>query len=97
MEPREWEALVADNEDRLYRAALAILRDPGEAEDAVQDAFLKLLERRPAFESPEHRRNWLMKVTVNGCKTRLRAPWRRPSPAPRASRPGLRTQREVFP
>ena len=82
---------MADNEDRLYRAALAILRDPGEAEDAVQDAFLKLLERRPAFESPEHRRNWLMKVTVNGCKTRLRAPWRRrhvplsealPAPAP---------------
>ena len=91
MEQREWEALVADNEDRLYRAALAILRDPGEAEDAVQDAFLKLLERRPAFESPEHRRNWLMKVTVSGCKTRLRAPWRRrhvplsealPAPAP---------------
>ena len=36
--PVDWEALVTQNENRLYRAALAILGDPHEAEDAVQDA-----------------------------------------------------------
>ena len=29
------------------------------------------------FESPAHARAWLLRVTVNGCKSRLRAPWRR--------------------
>ncbi len=48
IQAEDWERLVRGNEDRMYRAALAILGDPGEAEDAVQDAFLKYLEKRPA-------------------------------------------------
>lgn len=75
--PVDWEQLVTDNENRLYRAALAILGDPAEAEDAVQDTFLKYLEKQPQLESPGHERAWLMRVTVNGCKTRLRSPWHR--------------------
>ncbi len=46
--PVDWETLVKENEDRLYRAALAILGDAQEAEDAVQDTFLKFLEKAPA-------------------------------------------------
>ena len=73
--PVDWETLVKENEDRLYRAALAILGDAQEAEDAVQDTFLKFLEKAPAeLDSPPA---WLMRVLVNGCKSRLRAPWRR--------------------
>ena len=46
--PVDWEQLVNENENHLYRAALAILRDAHEAEDAVQDTFLKfLLEKCP--------------------------------------------------
>ena len=48
-----------------------------EAEDAVQDAFVKYLEKAPAFASGEHERAWLLRVLINGCKSRLRAPWRR--------------------
>ena len=77
IQAEDWERLVRGNEDRMYRAALAILGDPGEAEDAVQDAFLKYLEKRPALDGPRHQANWLLKVTVNGCKSRLRSPWRR--------------------
>ena len=75
--PVDWETLVTENENRLYRAALAILGDPQEAEDAVQDAFLRCWEKAPEFESGEHAKAWLLRVTVNGCKSRLRAPWRR--------------------
>ena len=74
--PVDWEQLVNENENRLYRAALAILGDPGEAEDAVQETFLKFLEKQPRTESPAHTRNWLMRVTVNDCRSRLRSPWR---------------------
>ena len=74
--PVDWEALVTENANRLYRTALALLKDRSEAEDAVQDAFLKYWEKRPQVESEAHQRAWLMRVLVNGCKTRLRSPWR---------------------
>lgn len=78
--PVDWERLVADNENKLYRAALAILGDPHEAQDAVQDAFVKYLEKAPAqLENPGA---WLMRVLVNGCKSRLRLAWRRVVPLP---------------
>jgi RNA polymerase sigma-70 factor (ECF subfamily) len=72
--PVDWEKLVTDNENRLYRAALAILGDVQEAEDAVQDTFLTFLEKAPA--QLEHENAWLMRVLVNGCKSRLRLRWR---------------------
>ena len=78
--PVDWEMLVTHNETSLYRAALAILGDPHEAEDAVQDAFVRYLEKAPAdLETPSA---WLMRVLVNGCKSRLRLAWRRVGPLP---------------
>ena len=78
--PVDWTQLVTENENRLYRAALAILGDRQEAEDAVQDAFVKFLEKAPAeLENPGA---WLMRVLVNGCKSRLRLAWRRVGPLP---------------
>lgn len=71
------EFLVNTYEDTLYRAALAILGDVCEAEDAVQDAFLRCWEKAPEFDSPAHAKAWLLRVLVNGCKSRLRSPWRR--------------------
>ena len=78
--PVDWEALVTHNETRLYRAALAILGDPQEAEDAVQDAFVRYLEKAPT--DLENSSAWLMRVLVNGCKSRLRLAWRRVGPLP---------------
>jgi len=86
--PVDWEALVTENENRLYRTALAILGDPHEAEDAVQDAFLRFLEKAPAqLDNPGA---WLLRVLVNDCRSRLRLAWRRvgtlpetlPAPSP---------------
>ena len=76
-DPDRLEELIRTHQDTLYRAALAILGDAQEAEDAVQDAFLRCWEKAPDFESGEHAKAWLLRVTVNGCKSRLRAPWRR--------------------
>jgi len=61
--------------NRLYRTALAILGSKAEAEDVVQDTFIKLFERSQYFESPNHEVAWLIKVTVNLCKNRLRSHW----------------------
>ncbi len=78
--PVDWESLVTRNENRLYRVALSILGDPHEAEDAVQDAFIRLLERAPDdLENPDA---WLTRVVINGCKSRLRLVWRQVGPLP---------------
>lgn len=72
----EW---IDQYENTLFRAALAILGDYHEAEDAVQDAFLRYLEKGPEFRDEDHGRAWLLTVTANGCKSRLRARNRRPT------------------
>ena len=76
-DPDRLEEVIATYETTLYRAALAVLGDAHEAEDAVQDAFLRYWERAPDFPDAARERAWLLTVTVNGCKSRLRAPWRR--------------------
>lgn len=73
------EALIDQYEATLLRAALAILGDPFEAEDAVQDTFLRYLERRPDFRDEGHEKAWLLTVCANGCKSRLRSRKRRPT------------------
>lgn len=73
------EALIDKHENTLLRTALAILCDPFEAEDAVQDTFLRYLEKRPEFRDEDHARAWLLTVCANGCKSRLRRLRRHPS------------------
>lgn len=73
------EDLVNKHEHTLYRAALAILGDPQEAEDAVQETYLRYLEKRPGFRDGDHEKAWLLKVTANRCKSVLRARRRHPA------------------
>ena len=66
------EQLVNMYENTLFRTALAILGDRAGAEDAVQDTFLRYLEKRPEFADGNHEKAWLLRVTANACKSRLR-------------------------
>lgn len=77
MNPNRLEETVRKHENTLYRTALAVLGDAHEAQDAVQDTFVRYLEKAPEFDSPEHEKAWLIRVTVNGCRSRLRSPWRK--------------------
>lgn len=75
--PEDFEALVARYENRLYRTALAIMGNVPDAEDVVQEVFLRAYEKAPDFETDEHKTAWLVRVTVNLCNSRLRSPWRK--------------------
>ena len=61
-----------------YRTARLILRDPADAEDAVQDAFLRAWRFRDAAPKDGGWQPWLYRVVVNACYSRLRreVPWR---------------------
>lgn len=67
--------IVERNGDRLFRAAIAVLKSRAEAEDIVQDVFVKYFEKKPQFESGEHETAWLLRVTINMCRSRLRSGW----------------------
>ena len=73
------ENLIDQYEHTLFCAALAILGDYHEAEDAVQDTFLRFLEKQPQFRDEGHEKAWLLTVCANGCKSRLRQRKRRPT------------------
>ena len=67
-------ALVFRGEiDALYRTALRLLGSPEEAEDAVQDAYLRIAHPAQPQEMPRHPRGWIFRVLRNLCIDKLRA------------------------
>ncbi len=56
-----------------YRTACLVLRDPHEAQDAVQEAFLRVWRFRDAVPPAEARKAWLYRVVVNACISRVRS------------------------
>lgn len=64
--------LVQPYERRVYTAALAILRNPTEAEDVAQDAILKALMHIGQFRSEAKFSTWLTQITVNEALMRRR-------------------------
>ena len=77
MERTEFMRAVETCRDTVYRVALHHFASPPDAEDAVQEVFLRLYTREETFESQEHLRRWLIRVTVNYCRDVLKSPWRR--------------------
>lgn len=64
----------------MLKAAFSLLKSTADAEDAVQDAFLIFITKAPDFKSEEHRKAWLLRVTINISKNMLKAGWRNNEP-----------------
>lgn len=64
--------LFAEHGAALYRFCLFTLRRPQDAEDVVQDTFLKLLPHLAGGGARATLRAWLFAVAANGCRDRLR-------------------------
>ena len=59
------DSIAKDNMQRLYANAFMLLGSKHDAEDAAEEAIYQLYRRKPEFESDEHARAWLIRVTVN--------------------------------
>ena len=55
----------------LYRVAVVMLGNCHDAEDMVQDVLSRYMEHKKDFRDETHEKAWLIRVTVNLCKTRL--------------------------
>lgn len=64
----------------VYRLAYARTGSAADAEDVMQDVFLRLLTKAPEFESDEHAKAWLLRVTANRSADLFRSPWGRRVP-----------------
>lgn len=59
--------------DTVKRICLVYLKNEADMEDIFQDVFLKYALFSGTFESEEHRKAWLIRVTVNRCKDLLKS------------------------
>lgn len=68
---------VKRNNQRLYLIALSFTKSHSDAEDILQNVFLKLWKYNSDFESDEHIDKWLTKVCVNESKNYLKLSFRK--------------------
>ena len=52
----------------VFAAAYAMVKNKEDAEDIAQEVFISYVKAKPAFESAEHEKAWLLRVTINRCK-----------------------------
>lgn len=59
----------------MIKVAFAYLKNTADAEEVAQDVFLTYLQKRPAFQSSEHEKAWLIRTTINKSKNMLKTGW----------------------
>ena len=52
----------------LYRFCLMQMKNAADAEDVMQEVFVKRLYQAPPFQTAEHERRWLFRVALNQCR-----------------------------
>ena len=65
------EMMIEKYSDMVYRLALTRTKSKENSEDVYQEVFLRLSKKMPDFESEEHEKAWLIKVTINCSKNLL--------------------------
>lgn len=68
---RKAEQLLSDHGDSILRLAYSYMHNMPEAEDILQETFIRYLKTQPAFENEAHERAWLLKVAANLAKNQL--------------------------
>lgn len=64
----DMERIIDKYGNMLFRICLVILCNEYDAEDVVQETFIKYLTKSPTFKDSEHEKAWLITVATNFCK-----------------------------
>ncbi|MBR4759430.1 MAG: RNA polymerase sigma factor [Lachnospiraceae bacterium] len=70
------EDLIRQHQKHLFAAAFSVCQNASDADDVVQDTFLKYHLSKKEFSSPEHIKAWLLRVAINKAKDINRRTWR---------------------
>ncbi len=71
-DPNAFATLVHRHQNRLWAVALRMMRNPHDAADALQDAYLAAFRRADGFRGESQVSTWLHRIVVNACLDRLR-------------------------
>jgi RNA polymerase sigma-70 factor (ECF subfamily) len=71
----DFDSLVGPHLEAGYRTALAILRDPDEAHDAVQEAAFKAWRAMRRLKEADSARPWFLAIVANQCRSMRRTRW----------------------
>ena len=55
------------------------MKNHADAEDITQEVFLKIIRHDMRYQSMEHERAWIVRVTVNLCRDLLKSKWHKTS------------------
>jgi RNA polymerase sigma-70 factor, ECF subfamily len=72
---RAFDELLAPVLDPAFRLAMTMLNDRSAAEDAVQDAALKMWRKLGSFRPDAEVRPWFLAIVANECRTARRGRW----------------------
>lgn len=75
MQPEDYRAAVERYRDMVWRVALNGTRHTQDAEDVTQEVFLRLFTTRKPFQGEAHLKHWLLRATVNRCRSLMASPW----------------------
>ncbi|MGN0145328.1 MAG: sigma-70 family RNA polymerase sigma factor [Clostridium sp.] len=64
-----------DYGNMVLRLAYSYMKNIHDAEDVLQDVFVQLIKNIHIFECTEHKKSWLVTVTRNVCKNKLKSSW----------------------
>ena len=67
--------IIEKYSDMVYRLAYSYVKTKHDAEDVYQDVFMRYVSKPRSFDSEEHRKAWLLRVTINRCKSLLSSSW----------------------
>lgn len=75
MDKRYFEEIYSRHVDTVLKIATVYLKNKQDAEEAVQETFIRLLNTDKEFNGYEHEKAWLITVTSNLCKNTLKHSW----------------------
>jgi RNA polymerase sigma-70 factor (ECF subfamily) len=71
----DFDAVIGPHLDAGYRTALAILRDPDQAHDAVQESAFKAWRKLHQLREGKPARPWFLAIVANQCRSERRRRW----------------------
>lgn len=72
------EALLNEYGNLLFRLCLILLKNESDAEDVIQETYMKYFQKSPEFKNKEHQKAWFIRVATNNCRDILRYRARHP-------------------
>lgn len=74
---QQLEQAVRQHADMIYRIALQSTKNKADAEDIFQEICLLMMTKNPPLDDEAHLKHWLIRATVNKCKSFHRSAWQR--------------------